>query len=206
MVGMKNKNKIVAYSSDHGCGDGSGMGDKEGCGRGHGLSGGGGYESGTGYGDGNSGINTFCGKKVHYIDDVATIIESEHGNFAKGYILQTDLTLTSCYVAKWNGEYAHGQTLREAFYALQEKLYNDSTEEERIRKFKEHFPDFSKKYPASELFAWHNILTGSCNMGRSVFCRDHGIDIDKDAFTIYEFIELTRGSYGGETVKKLIKN
>ena len=155
---------------------------------------------GDGYGD---GIKSFCGKEVYLIDDVQTIIESVRGNIAKGYILQSDLTLTPCHVVKENGEFAHGNTLREAFEALQEKLYDDSTEEERLDKFREHFTDFSKKYPARELFVWHHILTGSCKAGRESFCRDNGINIDKDTFTIHEFISLTENSYGGETIRKL---
>ena len=106
--------------------------------------------------------------------------------------------------------YSQGGTvanaLREAFEALQEKLYDDSTEEERLQKFREHFPDFSKEYPAKELFVWHHVLTGSCKAGRESFCRDNGINIDKDTFTIHEFISLTKNSYGGETIKKLIEN
>ncbi len=193
--------------SDYGDGDGYGSdyGDGDGYGSGYGY--GYGYDSGSGYGDGDGsgyGIKSFCGKKVHIIDDMQTIIESVRGNIAKGYILQSDLTLTPCHVVKENGKFAHGGTLREAFEALQEKLYDDSTEEERLRKFREHFPDFSAKYPARELFTWHHVLTGSCKAGREAFCRDNGIDIGKDTFTIHEFVALTRNSYGGETIKKLI--
>lgn len=158
--------------------------------------------SGYGYGDGD-GVKTFCGKNVYLVDGIQTIIESVRGNVAKGYILQSDLTLTPCCVVNENDKFAHGETLHEAFEALQEKLYDNSTEEERILKFREHFPDFSKKYPARELFVWHHVLTGSCKMGRKAFCRDKGIDVDKDEFTVYEFIELTKDSYGGDTVKKL---
>ena len=197
------------YGSGDGYGDGSGYGSGDGYGDGYGD--GSGDGSGDGYGDGygygyGSGINTFCGKKVYLIDDTQTIIESVRGNIAKGCILQSDLTLTPCHVVKENGKFAHGNTLREAFEALQEKLYDESTEEERLQKFREHFPDFSAKYPARELFTWHHILTGSCKAGRESFCRDHGIDIDKYTFTIHEFISLTKDSYGGETIKKLIDN
>lgn len=178
-----------------------------GSGYGYGYGDGSGYGSGygDGYGDGY-GIKSFCGKEVYLIDDMQTIIESVRGNIAKGYILQSDLTLTPCHVVKENGKFAHGNTLREAFEALQEKLYDDSTEEERLKKFREHFPDFSAKYPARELFTWHHVLTGSCKAGREAFCRDNGIDIGKDTFTIHEFVALTRNSYGGETIKKLIDN
>ena len=197
--------EFLKVCSGSGSGYGSGDGYGSGYGSGYGDGDGSGYGDGYGYGSGD-GINTFCGKKVHAIDNVHTIIESVRGNIAKGYILQSDLTLTPCHVVKENGKFAHGNTLREAFEALQEKLYDEGTEGERLRKFREHFPDFSAKYPARELFTWHHILTGSCKAGREAFCRDHGIDIDKDTFTIHEFVALTRNSYGGETIKKLIDN
>ena len=187
-----------------GYGDGSGYGDGYGDGSGSGSGSGSGY--GYGYGDGSGygdGVKTFCGKNVYLIDDVQTIIESVRGNVAKGYILQNDLTLIPCCVVKENNMFSHGSTLHEAFEALQEKLYDDSTEEERIRKFREHFPDFSKKYPARELFVWHHVLTGSCKAGREAFCRDKGIDVDNDEFTIHEFIKLTENSYNCHVIKKL---
>ena len=192
------------YGSGYGSGDGYGDGDGSGYGYGYGYGygDGSGDGSGDGYGDGD-GVKTFCGKNVYPIDGVQTIIESVRGNIAKGHILQNDFSLTPCFVVKENGRFAHGSTLRGAFEALQEKLYDDSTEEERIRKFREHFTDFSKRYPARELFVWHHVLTGSCKAGREAFCRDKGIDVDKDEFTVYEFIALTKDSYGGETIKKL---
>lgn len=149
------------------------------------------------------GLKFIDGKEVYSIDGTPTIIESVRGNLAKGFIVHSDLTLTPCYVVKEAGKFAHGHTLHESFDALQEKLYDDSSEEERIAKFNEHFPDRQKKYPAKELFSWHHILTGSCKAGRIAFCKDRGIDIDMDAFTIAEFIEITEDAYGGETIRKL---
>ena len=112
--------------------------------------------------------------------------------------------MTPCYVVKGNNKFAHGNTLREAFDALQEKLYDDSTEEERIAAFRDHFNDYNKEYPAKDLFHWHHVLTGSCKAGREAFCRDKGIDLEKDSFTIRQFVYLTKYSYGGEIVKKLL--
>ena len=192
------------YGYGDGSGDGSGYGYGDGSGDGSGYGSGDGSGDGYGSGDGSGdGVKTFCGKNVYPIDGVQTIIESIRGNIAKGHILKNDLSLTPCFVVKDSGKFAHGETLHEAFEALQEKLYDDSTEEERIRKFREHFTDFSKKYPARELFVWHHVLTGSCKAGREAFCHDKGIDVDKDEFTVHEFIRLTKDSYGGETIKKL---
>ena len=173
-----------------------------GFGSGYGYGSGSGDGFGSGSGDGY-GIKTFNGDKVYIIDDIPTIIKHVHDNVAKGYILNDDFTLTETFVAKENGEFAHGETLHEAFASLQEKLYDDSTEEERLEAFKKHFPDFTKKVSAKELFHWHHVLTGSCKQGRLSFCINKGIDIDKDAYTVHEFIELTQDSHGGDIIRKL---
>ena len=192
------------YGYGYGSGSGSGSGDGSGDGSGYGY----GYGSGNGYGDGSGdgygdGIKTFNGDKVYIIDDIPTIIKHVHDNVAKGYILNDDFTLTETFVAKRNGKFAHGETLHEAFASLQEKLYDDSTEEERLEAFKKHFQDFTKKVSAKELFHWHHVLTGSCKQGRLSFCANKGIDIDNDTYTVHEFIELTQYSYGGDIIRKL---
>ena len=70
--------------------------------------------------------------------------------------------------------------------------------------FRDRFPDFDEPVPAKELFDWHNTLTGSCLMGRKQWCRDNNINVDTDAFTVMEFIRLTKDSFGGNTIAKLI--
>ena len=187
--------------SGDGSGDGSGYGSGDGSGDGSGYGSGYGYGYGSGYG---RKIKTFQGHTVWIIDDTPTIITYIRDNVAKGYILQNDFTLTPCFVVKENNQFAHGDTLKDAYLSLQEKLYDDSTVDERIAKFKEHFRDYSKKYPAKELFAWHHVLTGSCRTGRLSFCYDKGIDLEADSYTIYEFVELTKNSYKGEIIKLLL--
>ena len=184
--------------SGYGSGDGSGYGSGDGSGDGSGY----GYGDGSGYGYGD-GIKSINGNSIYVVDNIPTIITNVKGNIAEGFILQSDLSLTPCFIAKENNQFSHGNTLHEAFESLREKLYDDSTEEERILKFKEHFSDFSKKYSAKDLFIWHHVLTGSCKAGREAFCKDKGIDVDNDRFTVYEFIELTKNSYGGEIIRKL---
>ena len=60
-------------------------------------------------------------------------------------------------------------------------------------------------YPAKNLYEWHHILTGSCEMGRSQFVREKGIDLEMDTFTVDEFVTMCKDNYGGEIIKKLIK-
>ena len=165
-----------------------------------------GYGSGSGYGYGSGdgyGVKMFNGDKVYTIDEIPTIIKSIRNNVAKGFILNNNFTLEETFVVKEKNKFAHGKTLHEAFQSLQEKLYDDSTEEERLEAFKKHFNDFSAKYSAKDLFTWHHVLTGSCKQGRESFCKQHGIDLNNDMYTIHEFVELTKDSYGGDTIRKL---
>lgn len=162
-----------------------------------------GYDSGDGYGDGSGyGVKEVNGDTVYMIDSVPTIIKSVRDNIAQGFILQSDLTQKPCYIVKEQNKFAHGDTLHDAFTALQEKLYDDSTEEERVEAFRKKFPKYDTPYPNRDLFAYHHVLTGSCRMGRESFCKDKGIDLDGST-TVREFIELTKGSYGADIILKL---
>ena len=188
--------------SGDGSGDGDGYGSGCGYGSGYGSGDGDGYGCGSGCGSGY-GVKSINGNSIYVVDNIPTIITNVKGNIAKGFILHSDLSLTPCFIVKENNQFSHGNTLHEAFESLQEKLYDDSTEEERIDKFKEHFSDFSKKYSAKDLFIWHHVLTGSCKAGREAFCKDKGVDVNNDRFTVYEFIELTKNSYGGDIIRRL---
>ena len=182
-------------------GDGSGDGDGSGYGYGDGDGDGSGY--GSGYGDGSGyGVKEINGDTVYMVDDVPTIIKSVRGNIAQGYILQSDLTQKPCYIVKEQNKFAHGSTLHDAFSSLQEKLYDGSTEEERIEAFRKKFPEYDTPYPNRDLFAYHHVLTGSCRMGRESFCEDKGISLDGST-TVREFVELTKDSYGSDIIRKL---
>ena len=187
--------------SGYGSGDGSGDGYGDGDGSGDGYGDGYGYSDCSGYGDG-SGIKVFNGDKVYLVDNILTIFISIRGNVAKGYILQSDLQLKPCFIVKENNKFAHGDTLRDAFNSLQEKLYDDSTEEERIEAFKKKFPEYDVKYDNGDLFTYHHVLTGSCRMGRESFVSDRGLSLDGKT-SIREFVELTKNAYGGDIIKKL---
>ena len=172
-------------------------------GDGSGFSCGCGNIKGTGDGIGyNYGIKELNGHKVYLIDGMQTIFTSIHGNVAKGYVLHSNLQLEPCFIVKENDKFAHGDTLRDAFISLQEKLYDDSTEEERIEAFVKKFPEYDVKYDNKDLFAYHHILTGSCRMGRESFCKDKGLSLNGKT-TVREFIELTQDAYGGDIIKKL---
>ena len=195
------------YGSGSGDGSGSGYGDGDGYGSGSGDGSGSGYGSGSGdgYGSGSGsgdGIIAFNGQDVHYIDGVPTVIERVCMNLAKGYIVNKDLTTTTCYIAKDNeGHFAHGESFEQAKKSLEEKALEDMDEEERIEKFLEHF-DLSKPYKGKEFFDWHHILTGSCEFGRNAFVMDHGLDLDKE-YSVKYFLDITMNSYGSEVIRRI---
>ena len=196
------------YGSGDGYGDGSGSGYGSGSGDGYGYGdgSGSGYGSGDGYGDGSGsgfGIKSFNGETVYQIDGVNTLIRSVRSNTAHGEIVNNDLTTTPCYIVKQGDIFAHGETLREAMEALRDKLFEDMPEDERIDTFLRE-TDREKAYPTQYFYDWHHRLTGSCDMGRKQFARDHGVDLEHGMMTLMEFLELTKYAYGGDVIRKVI--
>ena len=190
------------YCYNDGCGYGSG--DGSGDGSGYGSEYGHGYGDGDGCGYRGDGIKEINGHTVYNADDIKTIITSIRGNIAQGFILEKSTKLVPCYIVKKNNKFAHGNTLHDAFMSLQEKLYDNSTEKDRIEAFKRKFPSYDTKYNNRDLFVYHHVLTGSCRMGRESFVSSNGLSLD-DKTTVREFVELTKNAYGGDIVKKLPK-
>ena len=158
--------------------------------------------SGSGYGDGYD-INFYNGQRVYNIDNIQTVIVSVHEAYAKGFIINSDLTFRPCYIARVGNSFAHGESLHQAHADAAAKELKKLPVKERIERFWQSHCDTSKEYPARDLFDWHGILTGSCTMGRKQFCQEHEINLDRDKFTVQEFIELTVNAYGGEIIKQL---
>lgn len=188
---------FFAPGSGYGDGDGCGNGDGDGCVGGYGGDG----DDGTD--DDGTGMKEWNGRKVYYIDDTPTLIDSVVGNYAKGYIIKTDLNLTPCYIAKFEDCFAHGETLHKAFSDAMGKVFENLPIEERIEKFVAKHPDKNMVVDNTELFDWHNRLTGSCEMGRRTFADEHGIDVDNGSMTIAQFIALTENDYGSEIIRRL---
>ena len=92
--------------------------------------------------------------------------------------------------------------MKKAHSALLDKLLDNMTIEERIEMFLAKF-NLVDKYLAREFFDWHNKLTGSCEMGRMSFVKDNDINLDKDKFTVDEFICLCENSYGSDIIGEL---
>lgn len=144
--------------SSNGCGNGDGYGDGYDYGNGYGYGNGNGYGNGKGMGNGygnsygigygtgfSRGIKSINGCNVYNVDNISTIFMHIRGNVAKGYILENNVILKPCYIVKGNGYFAHGETLREAQSALEEKILDNMDLEEKIELFKEKFLDVNKK-------------------------------------------------------------
>ena len=189
----------------YGSGDGNGYGNGSSYGSGDGSGNGSRYGSGYGYGDGNGkgyGISSLCGETVYIIDEVPTIVRKIVENLAKGAILNSDMTLTPCYIVRdGRGNFAHGETAKAAQDALLEKIYEDMDIDEAVEKMLSEL-DLGKKYPASEFYKCHHILTGSCEMGRKAFMRNHGISME-DEFTVAEFVEIVKNDFGADRISVL---
>ena len=191
------------YGSGYGSGDGSGYGSGDGSGYGDGDGDGDGDGSGSGYGSGyGDGVQLVNDERVYEIDGVQTIIRSIRGNIAKGAILNDDLTLTPCYIAKVDNYFAHGKTLKEALAEAQEKAFDNMPLNARINAMLDEIKP-GVKYPGRTFYKWHHILTGSCTMGRDQFVKQGGYDLDRDTFTIDEFIKITKNSFGRNAIQAL---
>ena len=181
---------------------GSGYGSGDGSGYGYGDGSGSGYGDGSGYGSGyGSGLKAYCGRKIYHIDGIQTMIKRVVRGFAFGEILNTDLTLTPCVVAKQGNVFAHGRTAHEAAAAVLAKSLLIEPIEKRIKAFWEGHNN-TDKYPVADFSKWHHILTGSCEFGRERFKADKGLE-DNDMFTVAEFVEKCKNVYGGEIIKRL---
>lgn len=214
-----------AYGSGDGSGysDGSGYDDETGDGSGYsdGCGAGSGYGYGSGYSDGygddcgngscygaacGAGLSTYNWQKIYVVDTIATLIDSVHGQYAKGSIINSDLTLSPCYIARCGNCFAHGETLEMAKCDAEAKALQYEPIENRIERFKSTYPDMDATVSNAELYKWHNILTGSCEFGRKSFAKEHDIDIDNGSMTVREFIELTKDAFGGGIIKRLKEN
>ena len=187
--------------SGYGYGDGSGYGSGDGSGYGSGYGYGDGYGDGSGYD--NSGIQYYCGQEVHLIDDIPTTLLKVRGNIAEGYIINKDLTTKPCFVVKNDKYFAHGDSVKLAYAALQDKVIANMSFEERVAEFNTKFTSDTDKYAAIDLFDWHGKLTGSCKSGRETFIYNKGIDLSTTEFSIPEFIAMTINEYGGAVIKVL---
>ena len=148
-------------------------------------------------------MKSVCGKRVYSIDNVPTLISSVHNMYAKGHILNSDLSLTPTYVARIGDSFAHGATLREARRDAEAKDMESRPVEERIAAFVKAHPFLDALIDGRDLYDWHHILTGSCRAGRDAWCRDNGLNPATAKMSVEEFCRRACNAYGGEVIRLL---
>jgi len=193
------------YGDGDGSGYGSGSGDGSGDGSGYGDGDGSGYGSGSGSGSGYGygyGLKEYNGETIWYVDDVPTLIDQVHGDYARGRIINGDMTTTPCYITRVENSFAHGDTLKSAYADAEAKAMEKMPLEERISKFKTEFPSLQCSATCAEFYKWHHILTGSCTMGRDQFVKSHGLDMERE-YTVEYFLSITSDAYGRDAIRKL---
>lgn len=193
--------------SGYGYGDGSGSGSGYGSGYGSGDGSGDGYGSGSGSGSGDGdgdgdGVKELSGHKVYDIDRVPTLVYAVKGDAARGAVLQKDMTLRDCWIARRGNFFSHGDTLHEAVEAVEAKWRENRPLDERIAEFLKTHPALDEPY--GDLFEWHHILTGSCEFGRREWCEEHGYN-PTDSITLRTFLRETVGNYGGDVIRQVAK-
>ena len=124
------------------------------------------------------------------------------GNVAKGAVLCSDMTLNDCWIAKRGNFFAHGDTLHEAVEAVEAKWMENRPLDERIAEFDKTHPSLDEPY--GDLFEWHHVLTGSCELGRLQWCEEHGYK-PTDSITLRTFLTETVGDYGGDVIRRVAK-
>ena len=205
---------FIGNGTGYGCGtseytDGKGNGRGSGEGSGSFTTKGNGLGQNTFYINSNDNILTSVisveGSKIYIIDEIPTTIDSIKGNIAQGRILNADMTWKPCYIVRVENSFAHGETSHEAFRDATQKSLSTKPLSIKLQKFKKRFPSLDDTAKVSELYNWHNTLTGSCKMGRKHWCSEHGYNVDTDISTIRNFLEETKDSFGSNIITMLLK-
>jgi len=97
----------------------------------------------------------------------------------------------------------YGETIKKALEDATSKELENKPVSERIADFVKTFSG-KDSYPNQEFSNWHKRLTGSCDLGRTSFMQNKGIDIN-GKMTVKEFISITKDAYGSDVIKELAK-
>lgn len=151
-----------------------------------------------------SNIKTYNNRFVYYIDNRRIMFDQIHGNFAKCTCINIDLTTYQVWLVKDFGVLAFGNTIKEAHHNAKLKSWQLIPIETRIKQFVETHP-LDKEFSNKELFEWHDILTGSCMVGKYHFCRKNKIDLNKQT-SVKEFLLLVKNEYKSDIIQQIINS
>lgn len=150
------------------------------------------------------GIKSYNGRSIYYIEGRRVMFDQIHGNFAKCTILRIDLTTYESWLVKDFGFIAFGKTIKDAYNNARLKSWQTIPIEDRIQQFVDTHP-LDKVFSNKELFEWHDILTGSCMVGKYQFCRKNKIDLNKQT-SVKEFLLLVKNEYKSDIIQQIINS
>jgi hypothetical protein len=99
-------------------------------------------------------------------------------------------------VTDGNGNYAHGDTIKQAKDDL---IYKISKRD--VSQY--HNIDLDKKFSFTECITMYRSITGSCSTGVKNFIETNGIK--KQSYSVNDIIEITKNNYGNESFNKFFK-
>ena len=137
---------------------------------------------------------TLYNKKFHIvevIDDISTIILKRHKNIIKGITL---FDKKPCWIFEKEGIYAHGNSIKQAYFDWLFKTTARDVEQYRNLKA-DGIHDLSYWVVA------YRTITGACSFGTNNYLENNK-DKYKDKMTLNEVIKATKGQYGAETFKE----
>ncbi|TXG86461.1 MAG: hypothetical protein E6R13_00385 [Spirochaetes bacterium] len=125
------------------------------------------------------------------VDGIFTEVLSKKGNVYKVKKLKNEKEFF--VVGDGNGNFSHGDTIKEAKKDLIFKITNRP---------KEDFKDLKLESVLNfkEAIECYRVITGACSFGTKDFVKTNGIE--EKNYSINEIIKLTEGYYGNETFKR----
>ena len=117
-------------------------------------------------------------------------------------MIKDDYSAQKMYIAKSGNLFAHGETKEEAIQSVHDKYFASLSFDEKKAEFIKTFKK-DQEYDNKLFFDWHHFLTGSCESGRMMFVRSHGIDLNGKMTTL-QFLNLTKNEYNGSVMSDII--
>ena len=135
--------------------------------------------------------------QIDFTDGIKSVVIETKGKVKKVRLIDTEknvLTSKINYVVTdGNGNFAHGETIKDAKKSLLYKISNRDTS-----KYKNLTLDSELTF--EDAIKMYIVVTGACESGTKFFIEQNKLKDRK--YTVREMIELTKGQYGNETLQK----
>lgn len=136
-------------------------------------------------------IKALRAKGFIFADGILSKVVSHKGNVYK--VINVGYKNISFIVTDGTGNYAHGETLKEAREDLIYKV---------VAKFDGDLPEEAK---GTEWIGIYRAVTGACSSGTKNFVTQNEIDLNK-SYTANEIAKMVKGAYGEQDFVKKLKN